>query len=292
METLAYLHLACDYEADFDFGARSNLAGFNRLNWKRTSNQACLGMLSLVLTTSLLGFANEALALQQGDRGARVTTLQNQLRAQGYLYHRATGYYGPVTVDAVKRFQKARGLRTDGIAGSETLRALAGESGGGGGYDGSGSLNQGDRGPAVVRLQRALTQAGYSVDLDGIYGAETAQAVRRFQQDRGLQVDGIAGSATLNALNVDGSPGDYAVTPGNYPATPGNNIRRRYVVVVPGQDYSTLIKVRRSYFPNAQIRPSGKGPYIEAATYRDRSTAERMSDRLRNSGLDARVAYR
>ena len=61
-------------------------------------------------------------------------------------------------------------------------------------------LRRGDRGEAVKDLQRALTAAGYPVTQDGAFGPATAGAVERFQADRGLGVDGIAGAATLDAL--------------------------------------------------------------------------------------------
>jgi hypothetical protein len=62
-------------------------------------------------------------------------------------------------------------------------------------------LKPGDRGPAVARLQRALTRAGFSPGAaDGVYGSATTQAVTRFQQAHSLTADGVAGPKTLAAL--------------------------------------------------------------------------------------------
>ena len=64
-------------------------------------------------------------------------------------------------------------------------------------------LSTGSQGDDVKRLQQALTNAGYSVGstgVDGIYGSNTASAVRSYQQANGLQVDGIAGDQTLGKL--------------------------------------------------------------------------------------------
>lgn len=64
-------------------------------------------------------------------------------------------------------------------------------------------LQTGSRGDEVKRMQQALEQAGYSVGapgVDGIYGKYTAAAVRRYQTDQQLQVDGIAGDETLSRL--------------------------------------------------------------------------------------------
>lgn len=57
-------------------------------------------------------------------------------------------------------------------------------------------------GDDVEAVQRALVQAGISVDVDGIYGHLTEAAVRRFQQLKGLTVDGIVGPATRSALDL------------------------------------------------------------------------------------------
>ena len=65
------------------------------------------------------------------------------------------------------------------------------------------TLRNGSSGADVKKLQQSLISAGYSVGssgADGIYGANTAAAVRRYQQDNGLAVDGIAGRNTLGKL--------------------------------------------------------------------------------------------
>lgn len=56
--------------------------------------------------------------------GELVTELQQQLIATGYLKS-ITGNYDQATVDAVRRFQKANSLKSDGVAGQSTLKLLA-----------------------------------------------------------------------------------------------------------------------------------------------------------------------
>ncbi|MGD1851528.1 MAG: peptidoglycan-binding protein [Cyanophyceae cyanobacterium] len=59
-----------------------------------------------------------------GSKNQNVVALQNRLKTLGYFTFRSTGYYGPITHHAVIRFQRANGLRTDGIAGPRTKQAL------------------------------------------------------------------------------------------------------------------------------------------------------------------------
>lgn len=67
------------------------------------------------------------------------------------------------------------------------------------------SVSRGARGEAVRVLQRKLQTLGfYSGPVDGIFGAQTAQAVRHFQRWGELRVDGIAGPNTLRHLHGAG----------------------------------------------------------------------------------------
>jgi peptidoglycan hydrolase-like protein with peptidoglycan-binding domain len=66
---------------------------------------------------------NENLA--RGSRGADVRQLQAQLKRAGFDPGPLDGKFGPLTQAAVKAFQQARGLETDGIAGPLTKGALA-----------------------------------------------------------------------------------------------------------------------------------------------------------------------
>ncbi len=63
--------------------------------------------------------------LRLGARGAAVTNLQNRLRAHGYNVS-ADGDFGPRTADAVRSFQRAKGLGVDGVVGPATWAKLNG----------------------------------------------------------------------------------------------------------------------------------------------------------------------
>ena len=80
-------------------------------------------------------------------------------------------------------------------------------------------LKRGMKGDDVRKLQQRLIELGYALPrygADGEYGSETATAVKAFQRDRGLQVDGIADEATLAALYA-GQGNTYTVTLHNVP---------------------------------------------------------------------------
>jgi peptidoglycan hydrolase-like protein with peptidoglycan-binding domain len=59
-----------------------------------------------------------------GLSSAKVKTLQVELGRLGYFNGPVTGFYGPLTTAAVKRFQRAAGLKPDGIWGPKSAAAL------------------------------------------------------------------------------------------------------------------------------------------------------------------------
>jgi peptidoglycan hydrolase-like protein with peptidoglycan-binding domain/Flp pilus assembly protein TadD len=128
-----------------------------------------------------------------------VRELQRLLRRTGDRPGPIDGAYGPLTERAVRRFQADRGLRVDGIAGANTLAALVGRKVTL--YPGAGDESGGSR--LVRQMQRLLARAGNPPGpVDGRYGPLTEQAVKRFQADRDLRVDGIAGPLTFARLTV------------------------------------------------------------------------------------------
>lgn len=57
-----------------------------------------------------------------------------------------------------------------------------------------------DRGAKVTALQEQLASLGYNLTADGVFGLATLRAVREFQADHGMAVDGIVGHFTEMAL--------------------------------------------------------------------------------------------
>ncbi len=86
----------------------------------------------------------DAALLTQGTRSPDVVQLQRQLANKGYFYANTTGYYGSITSNAVKQFQRDHGLSVDGVAGPATLSKLGTKSSGI--VTASASANSGSRG--------------------------------------------------------------------------------------------------------------------------------------------------
>ena len=67
------------------------------------------------------------------------------------------------------------------------------------------AYRSGDRGEKVREIQTRLKRWGYYTgNIDGIYGKKTVAAVKYFQRQNGLTVDGICGEQTLAALGISG----------------------------------------------------------------------------------------
>ncbi|MFQ8785220.1 MAG: spore cortex-lytic enzyme [Clostridia bacterium] len=84
-------------------------------------------LLGLVVTFDvvLMSWNSEVEALSKyGSRGTEVRTIQEKLKRWGYYSGSVDGIYGSQTVSAVKSFQKKNRLTVDGIAGTQTLKAM------------------------------------------------------------------------------------------------------------------------------------------------------------------------
>lgn len=77
------------------------------------------------------------------------------------------------------------------------------------------TLKNGSKGDWVAILQNKLIARGYALPkygADGDFGTETQNAVKQFQRDNGLKVDGIVGEKTWEALNTSKDEAKYTVT--------------------------------------------------------------------------------
>lgn len=141
-----------------------------------------------------------SLPLRRGDTGRPVADLQQRLAELGIEFDEEPGRFGPETEAAVASFQTSRGLAASGSCDRPTWNALV-EAG----------RRLGDRllylrtpmlrGDDVAELQRNLSALGFDPGrIDAIFGDDTADALRDFQRNAGLPVDGICGRRTLADL--------------------------------------------------------------------------------------------
>lgn len=140
--------------------------------------------------------------IQKHDRGAAVEDVQQRLATLGFLEKdQVDGLFGEETEQAVKAFCDANGMESSTVIDSKVWATLV-----------DASFGLGDRtlylrmpyfhGNDVLELQHALAALGFACGaMDGIFGAHTELALRKFQTNLGLPSDGIAGAYTFEALH-------------------------------------------------------------------------------------------
>lgn len=179
--------------------------------------------------------APTAVLLKTGVRGDLVTRLQIRLKELKYYTGDIDGQYGPSTEEAVIRFQTQHGLTADGIAGESTLNYL---------YDDHAEvfrptptpsptpalLKKGSRGKLVSKMQERLKELGYyEGSIDGDFGGGTEEALRLFQSQNGLDVDGVAADMTFGLLYSERAK-QVTVTPTPDPAAMPMLVNREYPI--------------------------------------------------------------
>lgn len=135
------------------------------------------------------------------DRGAAVEDVQNRLASLDLLTpDQITGIFDEATAKAVRAFSVQAQLDETDSVDSRVWAKLV-----------DATFELGDRvlylrvpffhGHDVTVLQKALSSLGFSCGaIDGIFGAHTEDALRKFQLNMALPSDGIAGAFTFQAL--------------------------------------------------------------------------------------------
>jgi peptidoglycan hydrolase-like protein with peptidoglycan-binding domain len=149
----------------------------------------------------------------------------------------------------------------------------------------------------VANLQKALEALGYSVGstgVDGIYGKRTARAVREFQKDQGLTVDGDAGPNTVSELlkqvkekDVDvnaASPSDVKSTQMSSPSV----VQRSRKPGIEGKVLD-LIAAPESAGRYDAIYPNDRNPAILDASIKE--VLKNMKERAEKRGSSATGRY-
>lgn len=174
--------------------------------------------------------------LSKGMQGWDVKVLQEKLIDMNYTSVSATGYYNEATANAIKSVQRKNYLTEDGVFGAEERRYiwpsnvdmedigqvtpdkegdLDGELSG---NEYTRIIKKGATGNDVAMLQMRLKAANYLFGkADGIFGAQTEAAVKKFQKAMGLdKVDGIVGEKTwteIYKINIGNAEQDNTVDP-------------------------------------------------------------------------------
>ncbi len=219
MESIAYQELALTWEA------ATELESFQIVDWKKLSAEGFIRFVCLCVTLSVLTAAKLSLAqtstsfplqqgqpyigsptitlpsrgfFQRGDRNAAVTALQQVLQNLGYFNTTATGFYGEITENSVRRFQGDRGITANGLVGATTLGYLLSSFSNPSTSTPSvplvpsnSILSLNSYSPEVGLLQQRLQQLRlYFGPINSFFDINTQQAVIRFQQANSITPTG------------------------------------------------------------------------------------------------------
>ncbi|MEG3862650.1 peptidoglycan-binding domain-containing protein [Microcoleus sp. herbarium12] len=154
--------------------------------------------------------------ISAGADGPEVAAIQQRLQVHGFSIGTIDGSYGSRTTSAVSAFQQSKGLQSDGIVDKETWTALAADPAPASETlqsnapiqnnppapgNPANALTKGAAGSKVKTLQVRLEVQGYDPGpIDGIFGARTATAVKKFQEYKGLTADGVVDEITWKAI--------------------------------------------------------------------------------------------
>lgn len=203
---LAVLTVACVILAPQTLNAYQRMETEIKATATPTANNA--SMLAVTLDPNSTP-APTAVLLKIGTQGDAVKKLQQRLKDLAYYTGDVDGQYGQGTAQAVTLFQNQHGIAGDGLAGEKTLELV---------YAADAetyvptptpsvtpsAYAMGDYNDGVKELQRRLKELGYLTgNVDGDFGAGTKAAVALFQEQSGLEADGIAAQKTVSLLFSD-----------------------------------------------------------------------------------------
>ena len=167
--------------------------------------------------------------LAYGAWGDSVIVIQEALIDAGVaLRGGADGLFGRATQAALRDFQSSSGIEATGVVDDATIRALStheveqAQSAAAvpAAYAQLVGLRPGALGDSVAALQRRLLDLGITVrgGADGVFGPATAQSLKEFQAQRGLEADGVVNDATAAALasSAESTPVPAAATTTGY----------------------------------------------------------------------------
>ncbi|HET8842291.1 MAG TPA: peptidoglycan-binding protein [Ktedonobacteraceae bacterium] len=130
--------------------------------------------------------------------GENVFTVQLMLLARNYPAS-MNGTFDTSTTTAVQSLQTSARVKVDGVVNQATWPTLLIQT------------HRGDRGPAVVALQRQLAAHGIEVIPTGEFDISTEAALRAYQSMNDLSVDGVANLRSWSSLVT--APGNTQLDP-------------------------------------------------------------------------------
>jgi len=134
-------------------------------------------------------------------RSKSVLAIQRKLAENGYETGPADGVLGVMTRASIMAYQYDQGLRVTGIASDGLLkRMILGESAGDDDLSESQAVPR-ETAALVKAVQKALTDLKYELGpADGIFGAATRKAIKRFEKDHKLAVKGRISAKLLKEM--------------------------------------------------------------------------------------------
>ncbi|MEH2424152.1 MAG: peptidoglycan-binding protein [Nostoc sp.] len=207
-------------------------------NTQRALQRACQGRTFSRNTSGALPPSGQYPVLSQGKTGAAVTRLQQRLRQLDYLNANPNGNFGPMTRDAVIRFQRNYRIAANGIVNRQTWNTLLGYS--------PTPIRSSLSTQQVRELQVRLRQLGYfNTNPTGNIGPITKKAVIQYQRNYRLPVNGIANAQVLESVRR---------TSGGYPTQqPGRN----YLTVGDQGENVRLVQERLGRLGFSNTNPDG-----------------------------------
>lgn len=201
METLAYLHLVEDFQNSENKTLAANLS--------KTAGKAAIGLTGVACTVSVLGTTNAAFACSyyseydspdyysyQPEYDSSCGCDSSQ---QSYYPDSSHDYAYDSSQDYSYDYYSQQPYHPDYSHDYAYYSPIDYPE------PGPNVVSPGASGPLIATLQAALSDQGYYAGpIDGVYGSGTIDAVAQYQIERGLAVDGVAGSQTLYSLGLAG----------------------------------------------------------------------------------------
>lgn len=152
--------------------------------------------------------------LKRNSSGAEVKAFQIELQKQGFFPAKvvANSVFGPTTETSVKAFEKAKGLKVDGVVDAATWAIIFGNKPvvtapvvpTAPSTLTKPTLYPGMTSPFVSEVQNRLQVLGYfpkTIEPNGVFGPTTKKSVQAFQKANGISMTGNVGPLTWGVLN-------------------------------------------------------------------------------------------